>query len=97
MTVKLFYKTWSYTVLGYSIYLRAAASLDYDTAREYLMTIDCTDTKETVRSTYVVYVAKNEPPVISNLPASKNIRMRLLLQPNTCKIHLLSHQNMSNV
>ncbi|XP_061188658.1 protocadherin-11 X-linked-like [Saccostrea echinata] len=57
----------------YSIYLRAAATLDYDTTREYLMTIQCTDTKDAVNSTFVVYVTKNEPPVISNLPASVTV------------------------
>eukprot|EP00105_Crassostrea_gigas_P021508 XP_011440666.1 PREDICTED: protocadherin Fat 4 [Crassostrea gigas] len=61
----------------YSIYLRGGASLDYDTAREYLMTIDCTDTKDSVSSTFVVYVAKNEPPVITNLPGSVSV------SPNT--------------
>ncbi|XP_062616102.1 cadherin EGF LAG seven-pass G-type receptor 2-like [Saccostrea cucullata] len=57
----------------YSIYVRAAASLDYDTTREYLMTIQCTDTKDTTSSTFVVYVTKNEQPVISNLPASVSV------------------------
>nr|XP_034302099.1 protocadherin-11 X-linked [Crassostrea gigas] len=61
----------------YSIYLRGGASLDYDTAREYLMAINCTDTKNSVSSTFVVYVAKNEPPVITNLPASVSV------SPNT--------------
>lgn len=76
MTKCYFKKTPFYTdffFTGYSIYLRGGAFLDYDTAREYLMTIDCTDTKDTVSSTFVVYVAKNEPPVITNLPASKII------------------------
>ncbi|XP_056013069.1 uncharacterized protein LOC130052368 [Ostrea edulis] len=57
----------------YTIYLRAQATLDYNTARDYLMNIDCTDTKDKVSRTFVVYVVKNEPPVMTNLPSSVSV------------------------
>lgn len=52
----------------YSVYLRADNSLNYDTQRQYVMTIDCTDSKVTVQETYTVYVLRNQQPTITNLP-----------------------------
>lgn len=55
----------------YSVYLRAVNTLDYDTQRQYVITIDCTDSKVTVQETYTVYILRNQQPTITNLPAGK--------------------------
>ncbi|XP_078323242.1 uncharacterized protein LOC144622634 [Crassostrea virginica] len=56
----------------YAIYLRAGNSLDYDTQREYVLTIDCTDTKDTVQETFTVYILRNKSSTITNLPAGQS-------------------------
>uniref|UniRef100_K1PI11 Protocadherin Fat 1 n=1 Tax=Magallana gigas TaxID=29159 RepID=K1PI11_MAGGI len=56
----------------YAVYLRADNDLDYDTQRQYVITIDCTDTKVTVQETYTVYILRNQQPTITNLPAGSN-------------------------
>lgn len=54
-----------------AVYLRADNDLDYDTKRQYVITIDCTDSKVTVQETYTVYVLRNQQPTITNPPAGK--------------------------
>nr|XP_034303261.1 protocadherin Fat 1-like isoform X2 [Crassostrea gigas] len=56
----------------YAVYLRADNDLDYDTQRQYVITIDCTDTKVTAQETYTVYILRNQQPTITNLPAGSN-------------------------
>lgn len=56
----------------YSVYLRGVNTLDYDTQRQYVLTIDCTDSKVTVQETYTVYILRNQQPTITNLPAGSN-------------------------
>lgn len=56
----------------YAVYLRGDNSLNYDTQRQYVITIDCTDSKVTVQETYTVYVLRNQQPTITNLPAGSN-------------------------
>lgn len=52
----------------YSIWVRADNNLDYDRQRQYVITIDCTDTKVTVQGTYTVYVLRNRQLIGINPP-----------------------------
>ncbi|XP_061179511.1 protocadherin-like wing polarity protein stan, partial [Saccostrea echinata] len=58
---------------NYGIYIKAQPSLSYDTARQYILTISCTDTKDTAQGTFTVYVTRNNPPAFTNLQATKTI------------------------
>lgn len=51
----------------YGIYIKAQPSLSYDTARQYTLTISCTDTKDTAQGSFIVYVTRNNPPTFDNL------------------------------
>lgn len=57
----------------YGIYIRAQPSLSYITINEYTMAISCDDTKDTVTSTFRVYILKNSAPVFTNLQASVSV------------------------
>lgn len=53
--------------IDYGIYIRAQPSLSYDTENVYTMTISCDDAKDTVTSTFRVYILRNSAPVFTNL------------------------------
>ncbi|KAJ8317681.1 hypothetical protein KUTeg_005585 [Tegillarca granosa] len=55
------------------IYFDASVTLNYDSTPQYILTIECTDGKDPVTSTFTVSIVPNEPPTINNLPASCNI------------------------
>ncbi|XP_048729930.2 protocadherin Fat 4-like [Ostrea edulis] len=57
----------------YGIYLQAFPSLSYDTVNAYVLTIACTDSKDTVTGTFNVYITRNNAPVFTNLQASVNV------------------------
>ncbi|XP_048727546.1 serine-rich adhesin for platelets-like [Ostrea edulis] len=57
---------------NYAISLRAGAGLDYDTDKTYTANVNCTDTKETTNGNFTIYVLRNQPPVITNLPSTAN-------------------------
>ncbi|XP_055996535.1 cadherin-23-like isoform X2 [Ostrea edulis] len=57
---------------NYAISLRAGAGLDYDTEKTYTADVSCTDTKDTTTGTFTIYVLRNQPPVITNLPSTAN-------------------------
>lgn len=57
----------------YGIYIKAQPTLSYDTARQYTLTISCTDTKDTVQGSFIVYVTRNNPPTFNNLQATTSI------------------------
>ena len=52
----------------YGVYVKALPSLSYDTVRQYVISVRCTDNKTPVTGTLTVYVTKNNPPVFQNLP-----------------------------
>jgi hypothetical protein len=51
----------------YGVYLQAFPSLSYDAVNVYVLTIACTDTKDTVTGTLHVYIKRNNAPVLTNL------------------------------
>ena len=56
----------------YGVYVKALPSLSYDTVRQYVISVRCTDNKTPVTGTLTVYVTKNNPPVFQNLPGIPN-------------------------
>ncbi|XP_056008142.1 cadherin-23-like [Ostrea edulis] len=61
------------TTTYYGIYIKAQPTLSYDSARQYTLSISCTDTKDTVQDTFIVYVNRNNPPSFVNLQATVTI------------------------
>ncbi|XP_052706998.1 cadherin-23-like [Crassostrea angulata] len=57
----------------YGVYVKALPTLDYDTTRQYDVTVRCTDSKDPVTGTFTVYISRNNPPVFVNLQATTRI------------------------
>ncbi|XP_061190353.1 cadherin EGF LAG seven-pass G-type receptor 2-like [Saccostrea echinata] len=57
----------------YGVYVKAQPSLDYDTARQYDVTVRCTDGKDPVTEVFTIYISRNNPPVFVNLQATTRI------------------------
>ncbi|XP_078337333.1 uncharacterized protein LOC111138019 [Crassostrea virginica] len=57
----------------YGLYVKALPSLDYDTVRQYDVTVRCTDGKDPVTGMYTVYISRNNPPVFVNLQGTTRI------------------------
>lgn len=73
---------WNFTGV-YGIYIKAQPTLSYDTARQYTLTISCTDTKDTVQGSFIVYVTRNNPPTFTNLQGNIKSRKSCLIV-HTC-------------
>nr|XP_022309583.1 protocadherin Fat 4-like [Crassostrea virginica] len=58
---------------AYGLYIKAQPTLSYDQARQYTLTVSCTDNKDSVQGTFIVYVTRNNPPVFTNLQATKTV------------------------
>ncbi|XP_048744688.2 cadherin-23-like isoform X2 [Ostrea edulis] len=71
-TLTALYLRYAVGTSNYAISLRAGAGLDYDTEKTYTVNVNCTDTKETTSGTFTIYVLRNQPPVITNLPSTAN-------------------------
>lgn len=52
--------------------MKALPTLDYDTTRQYDVTVRCTDSKDPVTGTFTVYISRNNPPVFVNLQGMQN-------------------------
>lgn len=76
----LFFFLWHFTGI-YGIYIKAQPSLSYDTARQYTLTISCTDTKDTAQGSFIVYVTRNNPPTFDNLQGNYNVLYPSSLTP----------------
>ncbi|XP_078310911.1 uncharacterized protein LOC111132593 isoform X2 [Crassostrea virginica] len=72
-TDKFFVRLLAGTTATYGVYVKALPSLSYDTVRQYVISVRCTDNKTPVTGTLTVYVTKNNPPIFQNLPATKTV------------------------
>ena len=57
----------------YGIYARAQSdpnmgTFNYNDQRDYVVTIECTDSKDTVTDTITMDLLQNTPPQITNIP-----------------------------
>lgn len=59
-------------IANYGVYVKALPTLDYDTTRQYDVTVRCTDSKDPVTGTFTVYISRNNPPVFVNLQGMHN-------------------------
>ncbi|XP_062601137.1 protocadherin Fat 4-like [Saccostrea cucullata] len=57
----------------YGVYVKAQPSLDYDTSRQYDVTVRCTDGKDSVTGVFTIYISRNNPPIFVNLQATTRI------------------------
>ncbi|KAK3098569.1 hypothetical protein FSP39_020759 [Pinctada imbricata] len=60
-------------IIANAIYVKAGASFDYDSVRQYDLTVSCTDQTSSVTGTYTVFIIPNEEPVITNLAATTQV------------------------
>ncbi|XP_033726702.1 cadherin-23-like [Pecten maximus] len=58
---------------SYGIYSLVGHSFNYVTTKRYVLTINCTDSKDDVIGTFYVFVLPNTPPTFTNLPDSISI------------------------
>lgn len=56
------------TVWG--IYTKSGAVFDYNTVSEFDLDIECEDDRDLVHGTFTVYLQKNQPPEVTNLPST---------------------------
>ncbi|XP_069106958.1 serine-rich adhesin for platelets-like [Argopecten irradians] len=53
---------------SYGIYSLTSHSFSYTSTKRYVLTVNCTDSKDDVTGLFYVYILSNSPPAFTNLP-----------------------------